>query len=63
MSRLLATRFASVTSERKVLATPGGFNTLWIVFGAVSIVGMVLVMLSIATSPLKKLNKAASAAN
>ena len=63
MTAVYAGQLISSLLTSAVLATPGGFNTLWIVFGAVSIVGMVLVMLSIATSPLKKLNKAASAAN
>lgn len=53
MTAVYAGQLISSLLTSAVLATPGGFNTLWIVFGAVSIVGMVLVMLSIATSPLK----------
>jgi len=59
MTAVYAGQLISSLLTSAVLATPGGFNTLWIVFGAVSIVGMILVMLSIVTSPLKKMNRAA----
>lgn len=38
-----------------ILATPGGFNTLWTVFAVVSVVGMILCMGSIMVSPMRKM--------
>lgn len=44
-----------------LLSTAGGFKTAWLFFGACALVGLVLILLAVAASPMKKAAKAEKA--